>query len=72
MSVVQMHHSANPFSLEQRRLKQLLCLMFIYKKRHGNIQRAANIYSFTREQYHNIKYENSPFYKVPYCGICCQ
>ena len=25
--------------------------------------RAANLYSFTRERYHNNKYKNSPFYK---------
>ena len=70
VSIVQMHLRANLLSLEQRRQKQLLNLMFIYKLRHVNIRRihgrntrAANVYSFTRERYHNNKYKNSPFYK---------
>ena len=25
--------------------------------------RAANIFSFTRERYNNVKYRNSPYYK---------
>ena len=65
-----MHRRANLLRLEQRRQKQLLCLMFIYKIRHDDIRRvhvrntrAANVYSFTRERYHNTKYKNSPFYK---------
>ena len=65
-----MHQSAKLLSLEQRRQKQLLCLMFIYKARHSNVRRthnrntrAANVFSFTRERYHNVKYRNSPFYK---------
>ena len=44
--------------------------MFIYKLRHENIRiihvrhtKAANVYSFTREQDHNNEYKNSPFYK---------
>ena len=70
MSIVQMHNRSNLLSLEQRRQKQLLCLMFIYKNRHIDIRRihgrntrAAGVYSFTRERYHNVKYRNSPFYK---------
>ena len=70
VSVVRMHQRARLISLEQRRQKQLLNLMFIYKNRHVNIRRvharntrAANLYSFTRERYHNNKYKNSPFYK---------
>ena len=70
MSIELMHRRANLLSLEQRRQKQLLCLMFIYKNRHENARRvygrntrAANVYSFTRERYHNTKYRNSPFYK---------
>ena len=65
-----MHRRSNLLSLEQRRQKQLLCLMFIYKNRHDNVRRlhdrntrAANVYSFTRERYHNVKYKNSPFFK---------
>ena len=45
--------------------------MFVYTHRHGNARRvhgrntrAANVYSFTRERYHNNKYKNSPYYKV--------
>ena len=30
---------------------------------HGRNTRAANVFSFTRERYHNNKYKNSPFYK---------
>ena len=48
----------------------MLCLMFIYKGRHNNIQRvhgrntrAAQLYSFARERYHKVKYKNSPYYK---------
>ena len=70
ISIVQMHRRAKLLSLEQRRQKQLLNLMFVYKLRHVNIRRvhgrntrAANVYSFTRECYHNNKYKNSPFYK---------
>ena len=70
LSVQYMHDIAKLLSLEQRRKKQLLCLMFIYKSRHINIQgvhgrntRAAQIYSFARERYHYVKYKNSPYYK---------
>ena len=70
MSIVQMHRRAKLLSLEQRRQVQLLNLMFIYKNRHENARRihgrnnrAANIYSLTRERYHNNKYKNSPYYK---------
>ena len=65
-----MHNQANLISTEQRRQKQLLKSMFIYKNRHENVHRthgrntqAANIYSFTHELYHNNKYKNSPYYK---------
>ena len=54
MSIECMHNHANLLSLEQRRQKQLLCLMFIFKARHYNVRRihlrstrAANVYSFT-------------------------
>ena len=70
MSILHMHRMAKLLSLEQRKKKQLLNLMFIYKLRHVNIRRlhgrntrAANVFSFTRERYHNNKYKNSPFYK---------
>ena len=70
VTIVQMHHRAKLLSLEQRRQKQLLNLLFIYKTRQDNIRRvhgrntrAANVYSFTCERYNNVKYRNSPFYK---------
>ena len=70
ISIARMHCNAKLLSLEQRRQKQLLNLMFIFKQRHDNVRRlhgrntrAANVYSFTRERYHNNKYKNSPFYK---------
>ena len=70
MSIECMHNHANLLSLEQRRQKQLLCLMFIFKARHYNVRRihlrstrAANVYSFTIDQYNKIKYKNSLYYK---------
>ena len=70
MSVELMHNRANLLSFEQRRQKQLLALMFLYKNRHDNVRRiyprntrAANVFSFTRERFHNVKYRNSPYYK---------
>ena len=57
VSIVNMHSRAGLLSLEQRRQKQLLCLMFIHKQRHnvvrvhGRNTRAAQIFSFTRERY---------------------
>ena len=70
VSIVQMHRRAKLLSLEHRRQVQLLNLMLIHKSRHDNVRRlharntrAANVYSFTRERYHNNKYKNSPFYK---------
>ena len=70
VSIERMHNMSKHLSLEQRRKKQLLCLMFIFTGRHDNIQRvhghntrAAQIYSFTHERYHNVKYKNSPYYK---------
>ena len=56
MSISRMHNAATILSLEQRRQKQPLCLMFIYRCRHNDIHgvhsrntRAANVYSFVRE-----------------------
>ena len=44
--------------------------MFIYKSRNDDIRRlharntrAANVFSFIREKYNNVKYKNSPYYK---------
>ena len=68
--IERMHNQANLLSLDQRRQKQVLLLLFIYKNRHVNARRvharntrAAEVYSFVRERYHNIKYKNSPYYK---------
>ena len=43
--------------------------MFINKNRLENVRRvlarntrAANVYSFVCERYHNVKYKNSPYY----------
>ena len=70
ISIVQMHRRAKLLSLEQRRQVQLLNLMFIFKLKYDGVRRvharntrATDIYSFTRERYHNNKYKNSPFYK---------
>ena len=67
---VYMHARANLLSLDQRRQKQILFLLFIYKNRHDDDSRvyarntrAANVYSFVCEVYHNVKYKNSPYYK---------
>ena len=65
-----MHNCASLISLDQRRQKQILLLLFIYKTRYEDVRRiyarntrAANVYSFARERYHNVKYRNSPYYK---------
>ena len=69
VSIENMHTRANLLSLEQRRQKQLLHLMFIHKYRHNVARmfprqtRAAGVYSFVRERYNCIKYRNSPYYK---------
>ena len=39
MSIEPMYACANLLSLEQRRQKLLLSLMFIYKHRHDNVRR---------------------------------
>ena len=64
-----MHNRAHLLSLEQRRQKQLLHLMFIHKQRHNDARvyerqtRAAGTYTFTRERYNCVRYKNSPYYK---------
>ena len=69
MSIEYMHNTAGLLSLEQRRPKQVLCLMFIHKQRftvariHQRITRAAGVFSFVRERYNCTKYKNSPYYK---------
>ena len=65
-----MHNRAKLLCLDQRRQKQVLSLLFIYKNRHENVRRvyarntrAANVYTFARERFHNIKYKNSSYFK---------
>ena len=64
ISIERMHHQANLISLEQRRRRHLLYLMFLYKTRHadtGRIHahntRGADVFSFVRERYNNAKYK---------------
>ena len=70
VSIERMHNEAKLLSLDQRRQKQVLLLLFIYKNRHLAVRRvharntrAANVYSFVYEKYQNVKYKNSPYYK---------
>ena len=64
-----LHNKAKLLSLNQRRQKQLLTLMYIYSK-EDNVQlipvrntRNANKFVFKTETKIGTKYENSPFYK---------
>ena len=68
--LVEMHREAHLVSLEQRRLIQLLGLMYIYKD-FTNVRRVfarntrqGNRYNFCIENYQGTKYKTSPFYKV--------
>ena len=70
VTIKRMHTCANLLSIDQRRQKQVLILLFIHKARHLDARRiyprntrAANVYSFVCERYHNVKYKNSPYYK---------
>ena len=64
-----MHPKERLLSLERRRQKQLLCLMFIHKQRfsvariHERLTRAAGIFSLVHERYNCIKYKHGPYYK---------
>ena len=64
-----LHNKAKLLSLNQRRQKQLLILMYIYSK-EDNVQliparntHNANKFVFKTETKIGTKYENSPFYK---------
>ena len=52
-----MHTRVSLLSLEQRRQKQLLCLMYIHKHRFnvarvdGHLTRADQVFTFARERY---------------------
>ena len=66
VSVERMHNRAKLLSLDQRRQKQVLFLLFIHKGRctgirriHARNIRAANVHKSS----HNVKYKNSPYYK---------
>ena len=69
VSNARMHSDACLLSLEQRRQKQLLYLMFIHKQMynvariHARPTRAAQTFSFIRERYNCMKYKSSPYYK---------
>ena len=69
MSIKNLHAEANLLSLDQRRIIQLLMLMFNHKIRH-NVRRGApratrnaDRFTFYTERYNNLKYKNSPYYK---------
>ena len=68
-SVTKMHQKAHLLSLDQRRVFQLMGLMFLHRKNPRNIRiparntRGANRDQFVVERYNNLKYKNSPFYK---------
>ena len=68
MSIKKLHVKAKLLSLEQRRLVQLLSLMFNHKKSlnvrrvHARNTRNALRFTFYTERYHNVKYKNSPYY----------
>ena len=67
-SVTNMHRKSHLLSLDQRRIFQLLSLMFLHKINPRNIRiparntRGANRDQFVVERYNNLKYKNSPFY----------
>ena len=69
VSIIHMHTRASLLSLEQRRQKQLLCLMYIHKHRfnvaqvHEYLTRADQVFTFARKRYNCVKYKNSPYYK---------
>ena len=69
LSILKLHKKANLLSLEQRRIQQLLYLMYLHKQNPVNLKpiirntRAADRDQFHVERYSNYKYQNSPFYK---------
>ena len=69
VSIKNMHVRAKLLSLEQRRQRQILVMMFIYKQPHNDIHRvynrrtqSAEVYAFVEERYNCVKYRNSPYY----------
>ena len=69
LSVKKLHAEAKLSSLDQRRIVQLLLLMYNHKARHNvrrpvvRLTRNAERYTFHTERYNNVKYKNSPYYK---------
>ena len=69
MPIRKLHAEANLLSLDQRRIIQLLALMYNHKKRHTvrrptvRVTRNANRFTFYTEHYNNVKYKNSPYFK---------
>ena len=68
MSIKKLHADAKLLSLEQRRLIQLLSLMYNHEKKL-NVRRVpvratrnAARFTFYTERYNNLKYKNSPHY----------
>ena len=68
MLIELINNRAGLLSLNQRRQKQILCLMYIHKQRftsariHEKITRAAGIFSFLSKRYNCVKYKNSSYY----------
>ena len=69
VSIKTLHTKAKLLSLDQRRQKQLLSLMYIHKNSsdvariHNRNTRGADRYHFYLERYNTVKYKNSPYYK---------
>ena len=69
LSILKLHKKANLLSLEQRRIQQLLHLMYLHKQNPVNLKpiirntRAADRDQFHVDCYLNYKYQNGPFYK---------
>ena len=69
LTVSSMHNRSHLLSLEQRRIIQLLCLMYIHRRDPANLKipvrntREADRDIFKVERYKNCKYKNSPYYK---------
>ena len=69
MSIKKLHAEAKLLSLNQRRIIQLLALMYNHRKRHNvrrpavRVTRNADRFTFYTERYDNVKYKNSPYFK---------
>ena len=69
VSIEKLHQKATILSLEQRREKQVLMLMYVYSKNDnvrritGRETRLADKFVFKTDTKIGTKYENSPFYR---------